>query len=693
MGQLKDSCRDSRLSERGVEEQALARRIARLLELFQHRSDVQETAACARALATLSGPAPKENIVDAAQMGQALLTARVIRTVGEIPWPASISREQDAQDPAFLPPIGVHLPLFARDATLLGRAEQSRLAWLDPWGWCGPQDGPMVTVWFGSSSEGHLVGKLPSEQSAPKVLQRRSDDGHGILTSVERNGLSFELFHWPVILDGVTAWALVARLKSDRPRRGRLAFAVRPSDMQGSHPIFNIRRDGEGVWHANGKPVLSVAKIGDSLLRSTVKQPDIWHAFSGARASASLPVGELSLRCPSGQASAAEVYEMDIGPADFVTRFAIVAPPATASAALVRTSEKALWAGAIADQKGLFAAGSQIQLCEHQALLEAARYRLLIDGGPPDLAGCLGIAALARLGFVQRAGERLSSWFRRGVWEDTDGALIAWAATEFLLWTGERSWLQSHGRALRKLLDRLASGRLESGGFSLFGPEGSLRWSEIWRVAALLNAARTLRSHDDDLRRWGLAGAAGREGLIEFLGEAPWSAAPGRAPDGASAALLAAGWLRLVPSDHPRLLQTVEFLSSCRHDQGVLLNGGAHVAATAILLALEQRRDPGLGGAGLLARYASPTGALPTARHMHRGALGSGDDPLSAALFLLLVLDNVRIEKGGILIGPLIRMARNLPTPFGRLDIEEGRAVGRWRGEPVKIGHLAEPSE
>ena len=117
-----------------------------------------------------------------------------------------------------------------------------------------------------------------------------------------------------------------------------------------------------------------------------------------------------------------------------------------------------------------------------------------------------------------------------------------------------------------------------------FGQEGSKRWSEIWRTTALLNAVHAMGRDESDRHRWGLAGARARSELLLMLGQAPWSASADRAADGSSAALLAAGWLGLIPLEDESFQKTLTFVSSRTHLDGVLLQGGAHLAATAICL-------------------------------------------------------------------------------------------------------------
>ena len=178
-----------------------------------------------------------------------------------------------------------------------------------------------------------------------------------------------------------------------------------------------------------------------------------------------------------------------------------------------------------------------------------------------------------------------------------------------------------------------------------------------------------------------MAGAEGREQLLSFLGEIPWRGIPEQEPDGSSATLLAAVWLRVLPPHITEVDQMMSFLKAHKHDDGILLHGGAHIAAHAMYLAIRQLREPNFDGSLELSKYASPTYAFPTARHKYRGALLEGDDLLSSALYILMVLDHVRLEKDLIEIGPAIHSVLHLPTPFGHIDFNpnQGISFGRWR--------------
>lgn len=678
----------------------MARRLKRLTRRLGG-ANVEEAASCARALTALLGPRPVSSLLpdESARITRALLTGRVISALGRVPWPAAMTRQLDPAHPAFLPPLGMHLVLSARDRTLMALPGRTRQGWVDPLGWAGVDGGPSVSIWFADGRHGYPVGPLPGITDDPggAVEQVRSDNGHGVLTTCRRGGVTLEVFHWPVVLQGQVAIAVFARLSLDAPapRPVRLGFSMRPACFEGVEPIFELKRDRDGMWRADGAPILALARHGDDLLVGRNGQADPWQRFSGRD-----PTGErhgagpLTVTCGAGLARATEVYRTTLSPGEPFSRFAVIAPPPEAPPALVRTSGRALWKGAIADRKGLLASGATIELTgDHQRLLDAARQRALLAGDRLSLANCMAAVALARLGFVRRAGQRIGDWMSR-VRRDgkvlgasgEDAAMLGWAAAEYFRWTRERGWVQEHLTAWTRLLDRLSRQDPVPGGQAIFGPEGSTRWSRIWQTAALLSGAAALREVTDAHQRWGLAGATAREALPELLGEAPWSASPGRAADGSSAGMLVAAWLGLVPVRSPAVQATIQHIRKHHwYGGGVFTQGGAHPAATALLMAVLRRHEDGTDPLRVVGALASPTGAFPSARHPLRGALGAGDDLMGAAMFLLLALDAVQVVKRTLRVTEGLQRAIDLPTPFGRIDVEDGRVTGRWWGAAPEI--------
>ena len=100
-----------------------------------------------------------------------------------------------------------------------------------------------------------------------------------------------------------------------------------------------------------------------------------------------------------------------------------------------------------------------------QWLLDAVQHRLLIDDAPLSVSGCLGAVALARLGFIQRAGERLSRFFTaigrdgRLPIEGEVAAVLAWAAAEYVTGLVNKVWVHVHRRPWSRLLQYLSKVR------------------------------------------------------------------------------------------------------------------------------------------------------------------------------------------------------------------------------------------
>lgn len=669
------------------------------------RGQVSEATALARALTAMAGRDLMANPSEThpTRGTRALLTDRVLRGREPVPWPAAVMRQLDPDDGAFLPPLGLHPVLAGRDCTRLGLPGEPRTLWVDPYGWCAREGLPGVSVWFGDAEHAWPVGRRPGEPSGGRPLpvrQEWSDERVGLRTVCTRGPLTLTLMHFSVRLEGELAWALYSKLlyTGEGACSARLAVVVRPAGLEGTTPIFTLSREREGLWLADGRPVLAVAQPGTQVLAGRGTDPDPWTRFSQAAFGGLTQAGRVDLRCPVGQASGGEVWDTTLEPGQELTRLVVVAPPKRSSAALVRTSGHSLWGGATADARGLLRAGSEIELGAHQLVFEVARKRLLVAPTRLDFASLMATVALARMGFVRRAEDRLGSWLdgvRRDGRHPAGGgaveAVLAWAAGEVVRWTGNRAWAREQRSGWTRLLRRLASEPVdEPGGEAIFGREGSAVWTHIWRAAGLLSSASALREHAAEHTDWAIAGGEAREALPAQLGAGPWSVAPERTADGAAAALMAAPWLGVLPKAHPGVAATLATLRRFHwHGGGVLLQGGAHVAATALLLAVEQRLDPTVDPVAAVAALASPTGALPTARHPARGALGSGHDLLSAALFSLVTLDRVQVERGRLVVYPGLVRVRDLPTPFGRLDLTASSSgldvVGRWRGPAPEV--------
>ncbi len=663
----------------------MARRLNRLRKLLRRSADVQEGAACTRALVGLIGDNSLENWMQTVQLSQGMLTARLWQSQINVPMPRSLSKQLDPNDAAFWPPSSVMLSLFARESTVLsdcghGYSKESSTAYVDPWGWFSPLQGPSLTVWFSDGEGWHCAGKLPLAPAQPSIEQRLTEDGHGVETIMKAGKLQLELLHFPSTLSrdvkGRLPWTMVYRVRALEDCDAQLALAIRPMELDGAYPIFGLERRTDGLWMVDGDPFVVSQPPGRRFYSSRYGTADVWKQWQRENASQNASSAHIDISCSVGQCSGLEVHQRSLKKGEVLSAMAVVYPSQTVSS-LRRSSPQSLWIGAVEERRTLLSMGAQIALEHHQELFERVQYRLLSQVGEMDYEGCLAALALARLGFVQEAGRRLGHWIESvsvdSVLESESAAVLVWAACEYGMWTRERAWLVGHVAKLSQILEVLSSRPCAPGGVKLFGEGGSGRWSEIWRVAALLNAARALRGMDTAHQRWALVGATTQERLLDVLGPAPWSATPDRSADGSSAALLGAGWLRVVPLDAPALQDTIDYLSNVlHHNGGILSQGGAHIAKTGMWLALRRQSDPTVDAVSTLAEFASDTGALPAVKHQSKGALGDGDSLLSAAIFAFMVLDDVVMTKDGVQLGGLIRRAHDLPTPLGKVDVLDG---------------------
>ena len=195
--------------------------------------EVDQAAACARALTAMVGQMPAVELLPGgpAQLTRARLTARALSAWSPAPWPHGLMRQQDPDDPAFLPALGVHPVLAARDRTLLGMPGAGPKAWVDPSGWAGVGAGPAIGVWFGDETGAFTFGRMTGDGGAPTATQCRSDSRVGVRTTRTVRELECVVMHWPVLLDGRVVWVVHVRVQSHatEPRQVRVA----PGDRDG----------------------------------------------------------------------------------------------------------------------------------------------------------------------------------------------------------------------------------------------------------------------------------------------------------------------------------------------------------------------------------------------------------------------------------------------------------------------------
>ena len=157
-----------------------------------------------------------------------------------------------------------------------------------------------------------------------------------------------------MVVDGQCSIAMVARLSASEAVDVELGFSIQPMSIEGATPIFQLERTSEGVWLADDRPILTLAREINCLLQTNANSASLWSKFSSMSQPDGI-VGPAFLRCREGQACAIEVFRARLTEGQALSQFAVLYPSRDASSLIVRTNEYSLWNGAIADEKDFMA--------------------------------------------------------------------------------------------------------------------------------------------------------------------------------------------------------------------------------------------------------------------------------------------------------------------------------------------------
>ena len=118
----------------------MARRLSRLRRLLRRSADVQEGAACTRALVGLIGNNSLDNWMETVQLSQGLLTSRWWQSQINVRCLVLYPNSWIQMAASFLPPSSVLQSMFSREYTVLsdGGAKELSTAHIDPWVWIYP---------------------------------------------------------------------------------------------------------------------------------------------------------------------------------------------------------------------------------------------------------------------------------------------------------------------------------------------------------------------------------------------------------------------------------------------------------------------------------------------------------------------------------------------------------------------------
>ncbi|MCP4808155.1 MAG: hypothetical protein GY913_31135 [Proteobacteria bacterium] len=637
------------------------------------RGDRSLTATCTRALSGLSA---RVDALPTRELARGALTANLLESGRDRPWPVALTRQNDPQDAGYVPRTPLHRNVNHRDWTAIGLPDHDACGLVDPAGWLTPvPHGPSVAVWVGDARRMWTLGPLPGWgiDEDLSLRQTRLDGGPFVRTLAERAGVRVRLDCFPTVVDGVLVFGLSAQVEllAQAPRPVRLAFAVRPANPEGAAPIFDLERRDDGWWTVDGRPFVHVPRAGHDIRVSSWTQGGVYGMVGGRLRgrTSRVPVdANTSVRCSAGQATGVEVYRVNLSPRETFKRTVWCAPSDRVAKVLKRASATQLFSGARADWQGIVRSGARLELPAYGRLIEHARATLLAHLGARSLTGCRdwnevarGLMALNRLGHGRRVaavlrevGRPSAPWIR--------------AVADHVSLTGDLA-------LLRDLWPSVLKGTKSLG-------------EQVGDVAALCDAARLAQLLEVREAR-SLARRAGER--VEAL----------RGTDH-----IAAVWPfgLLAPGEvSPPEVTTVAGLGVFDASRGGI-SASRTCERAQLRLAAGKRAVRTLDH---LSDQARPTGAWPEAFHPARGGVaGSGDSVLAAADVALLVLGAILQEDGDrlhVFRGTDRRwwdgetVLEGVPTRFGPVDITAGpgrmSVRGRWRTRPGVVWHKPEGVE
>jgi hypothetical protein len=690
---------------------------------------------------------PVEQLAPGTRMlARGVLTDRLLSVGRDRPWPYAFTRQQDPDDPGFVPRslLPVHLNLNYRDWTTIGLPGRPDEAIVDPAGWLTPfREGPSIAVWVGDSRSMYTLGPLPGwgQDHGYELRQERLYDAPVVRTTTRRCDVEVRVDAFPVIVNGRLVFGLTVRLRMLAPsmRPVRLAFAIRPANPEGVAPLFDLSRRDSGWWIADGKPLMFLPHGGDEVHLSTWNGGDVYGKVGGvtrdARPRPTISQGLNQVTCPVGHAHGVELYRINLSRGETFKRTAYCATDTSIGEVIRRSSTTRLTAGMLADWEGHLRAGARMELPVHDRLLRSCRATLLalcdgsdITSGPAtyhsfwyrDAAYLL--AALNRLGFTRRSAEvlrgypgrqaRSGAWLSQGGEWDGSGAAI-WSLMDHVRLTGDRELLRQAWPSMLKAARWIKATRQDGmmpPGWSAehLGPADRYWWDALWSCAGLREVAIGARwlGKQEEEREFMLDHGTWLDVIRSRLGPGPVGAAPGRRMDSAAVSVLCAAWpLRLLGSREPPMAETAKWLLEHCMVEGGLFHDVGHGGVNPVLTCWLAQVQQAQGGPGAmphldyLAEHSRGTGNWPEAFHPRRGGvMGDGDFGWAAAEVAMLCRNLVLVEDGTTL--HLFRgtdrrwfmgetLFEGAPTQFGPVDLRSsgGRVQlsGKWRERPRRI--------
>ena len=180
-----------------------------------------------------------------------------------------------------------------------------------------------------------------------------------VRTTAIREDVSVQLDAFPAVVNGRIVVGLTVRLLQfgsccSAPACG---FCHSSCKSRWSGPCVQLGPSSEGIWQVNGNPVSLSSAQRRRWLLSTEAEGDVYGLVGGMLRQGQLQKGTPSaleeVDCAVGQATACELYRVNLSPGDRLKRTAYVIRDEGISELLLSFSATRLFSGVQADFKGL----------------------------------------------------------------------------------------------------------------------------------------------------------------------------------------------------------------------------------------------------------------------------------------------------------------------------------------------------
>jgi len=623
-------------------------------------------------------------------------------------WPYWVVCQYDPRNAAFIPRAFslTQINLTHRNWTALGVPDSDEFPIIDPRGLVTPYyDSWSIDAWV-IPEEGEPL--IPSR--SPEVSQKMLMDGNlSVITDSYSHWIKIRSVTQVIGKSDVSLCEI--KITGSASVKSHLVVSIRPYNPEGVSFINNIAllSDPAG-WIINRANHVYLDPAPDRYEFSDYHRGDVYSRLFSEK-------NGKSSSCKVGLASSAALYALEAGG----TREITVSVPLNknteqkASSRDLQNSAESAW------EKSLKGACSLYIPDEHFKFLYEAAIRTMVLHSPGEVYPgpyiyrrfwfrdaafilysllCVGLKDRVRRALdCFRSRQTIQGYFlsQEGEWDSNGEAL--WIMRKYCEMSGSvppEEWKDSIKKAAKWIKKKRLSGDLISphagllpSGFSAehLGPNDYYYWDDFWAVAGLKGAAFLCDAYKDNDEAAHFEREAG--GILNSIEESlkkveerlkrpAMPASPYRRLDtGAIGSVVASYPLKILGSNDPRVLDTVEYLMKNCLVHGGFFHDMTHSGinpyltlhlAQALLRAGDERYFALMQA---VAKLASPTGQWPEAVHPRTGGgcMGDGQHVWAAAEWVLMIRNCfVREEDNRLILGsgiPRQWLKKDQPIAFG----------------------------